>query len=110
MKHFTNQDFEQWNRFYRANVINSISGLKQANLIATINKEGITNVAMFSSVTIQYNNTIHNLVIRESFSETPPRVEYSLTQKGLDLLPVLSKVVEWYDAYETDEKYKVIKK
>ncbi|MES2726610.1 MAG: helix-turn-helix domain-containing protein [Bacteroidota bacterium] len=50
------------------------------------------------------------LVIREAFSETPPRVEYSLTKKGLDLLPILSNVVEWYDNYEPNEKYKVIKK
>ena len=50
------------------------------------------------------------LVIRESFNESPPRVEYSLTNKGLDLLPMLSKIVEWYDHYEPNEKYKMIKK
>ncbi|MCU0422232.1 MAG: flavin reductase [Bacteroidia bacterium] len=34
----------------RTNLINSLPGIRQANLIATINKEGITNVAIFNSV------------------------------------------------------------
>lgn len=35
---------------YRAHMINSLSGFKNANIIATINKAGITNVAIISSV------------------------------------------------------------
>lgn len=35
------------------------------------------------------------VVYRESFSETPPRVEYSLTEIGKKLLPVLSQICEW---------------
>lgn len=35
------------------------------------------------------------LVKRESFKETPPRVEYSLTQAGKDLGPVLSTIGKW---------------
>ena len=35
---------------YRAQVINSLSGFKSANLIGTCNKEGINNLAIFSSV------------------------------------------------------------
>ncbi len=35
---------------YRVKLINSLSGFKSANLIATINKKGITNLALFSSV------------------------------------------------------------
>lgn len=34
----------------RARFINSLSGFKSANLIATQDKQGKTNVAMFSSV------------------------------------------------------------
>ncbi|WP_241748718.1 flavin reductase family protein [Aestuariibaculum suncheonense] len=36
---------------YRINLINSCSGFKSANLIGTKSKEGIENVAVFSSVT-----------------------------------------------------------
>jgi DNA-binding HxlR family transcriptional regulator len=35
------------------------------------------------------------LVKRESFKETPPRVEYSLTQAGKDLGPVLATIGKW---------------
>mgnify|MGYP003886262877 CR=1 FL=1 len=37
-------------RRYRANLINSISGAKSANLIGTISEVGTSNVALFSSV------------------------------------------------------------
>jgi DNA-binding HxlR family transcriptional regulator len=48
------------------------------------------------------------LIIREAFSETPPRVEYSLTEKGLELLPILNSIIVWNEKYETmspDEFY-----
>lgn len=44
------------------------------------------------------------LVIREAFSELPPRVEYSLTEKGLALLPILNSIVIWNEKYETVPK------
>ncbi|HMQ50151.1 MAG TPA: flavin reductase [Saprospiraceae bacterium] len=50
MKHFTSSDFESMSRFYRANLINSVSGYKPANLIGTVDEAGHTNLAIFSSV------------------------------------------------------------
>lgn len=38
-------------RFYRGNLINSITGFKSANLLGTQSKDGVDNVAIFSSVT-----------------------------------------------------------
>ena len=35
------------------------------------------------------------IIKRESFAEIPPRVEYSLTEKGVDLLPILSQICAW---------------
>ena len=35
------------------------------------------------------------LIIREKFAETPPRVEYSLSEKGKALLPILKQLSEW---------------
>jgi len=40
------------------------------------------------------------ILIREEFVELPPRVEYSLTEKGLALLPILKSVCEWNMFYE----------
>ena len=35
------------------------------------------------------------LVAREVFPEVPPRVEYSLTERGRSLMPYLQALVEW---------------
>ena len=35
------------------------------------------------------------IVIREAFAETPPRVEYSLSKKGEDLIPILNQLCAW---------------
>ena len=35
------------------------------------------------------------LIDRESFSEIPPRVEYSLTDKARGLLPILKELSHW---------------
>lgn len=40
------------------------------------------------------------ILIREEFAELPPRVEYSLTEKGLALLPILKSICEWNVFYE----------
>ena len=50
MQHFTTSAIQQWERFYRANLINSLSGFKSASLIATVNKDGVPNVAIFSNI------------------------------------------------------------
>jgi DNA-binding HxlR family transcriptional regulator len=36
----------------------------------------------------------HGLVARQSYPESPPRVEYSLTDKGRELLPVIRSIAE----------------
>ena len=50
MKHLSINTIKTWERFYRANFINCLSGFKSANLIGTVNKEGQPNLAVFSSV------------------------------------------------------------
>jgi len=44
------------------------------------------------------------LVIREEFKELPPRVEYSLTEKGLALLPILYLLEKWEQKYQVKGK------
>lgn len=47
------------------------------------------------------------LIIREEFKELPPRVEYSLTEKGLALLPILYQLEEWetkYHVYDPEKE------
>lgn len=42
---------------------------------------------------------LDGLVVREQFKEIPPRVEYSLTELGKSLSPVLSEMEKWGSAY-----------
>ncbi len=51
MPHFSTSDFNNMHHVYRINLINSCSGFKSANLIGTKSSSGISNVAIFSSVT-----------------------------------------------------------
>jgi flavin reductase (DIM6/NTAB) family NADH-FMN oxidoreductase RutF len=45
-----NENILAFEKPYRTNFVNSVSGFKSANLIGTISKEGKTNLAIFSSV------------------------------------------------------------
>ena len=49
-RHFTSTDIQALEKTFRANLVNSVSGFKSANLIGTCNAEGQTNLAIFSSV------------------------------------------------------------
>lgn len=46
----TLNQINEMEKLYRVKLINSLSGFKSANLIGTISKKGITNLALFSSV------------------------------------------------------------
>lgn len=56
-------------------------------LIPTISKKVLTNQLK--------ELESDGLLLRESFAEIPPRVEYSLTQKSIGLLPVLRQLSDW---------------
>ncbi|MGN0133909.1 MAG: winged helix-turn-helix transcriptional regulator [Anaerotignum sp.] len=54
-------------------------------------------------------NTLRDLegfgiVHREQFNEIPPRVEYSLTEKGKALLPAFFELAKWGEAYLEEEQ------
>ena len=47
---FDQTDFNKMDKFYNANFINSLSGIKSANLIGTKDSNNQTNLAIFSSI------------------------------------------------------------
>ncbi len=51
MTYISNEQLDNFHHIYRINLINSCSGYKSANLLGSVSKEGIENVAVFSSVT-----------------------------------------------------------
>lgn len=48
--HLTKEDLGKIDRIKRLNIINSVTGIKPANLIATKSSDGLTNIGIFSSV------------------------------------------------------------
>ncbi|MGY5354318.1 flavin reductase family protein [Wenyingzhuangia sp. IMCC45467] len=50
MKVFTNKEIASLEHLYKINLVNSVTGIKSANLIGSISKNGIENVSVFSSV------------------------------------------------------------
>jgi len=43
-----------------------------------------------------------DLVKRRSYDEIPPRVEYSLTEKGKSVVPILRSICEWAGIFHRD--------
>ncbi len=48
--HYKKQDIQNLDRITRLKIINSVTGIKPANVIGSINSKGKTNLAIFSSV------------------------------------------------------------
>lgn len=42
---------------------------------------------------------LHQIISRTVYAEVPPRVEYELTDKGRDLIPILKKMADWGDKH-----------
>ena len=71
MSQFYSNDFDQMEKFYRAKFINSLSGVKSANLVGTVDKNGQENLSIVSSaVHIGANPPLMAIVFRPA---TVPR-------------------------------------
>ncbi|MBV1925029.1 MAG: flavin reductase [Dokdonia sp.] len=47
---YTKEDIQAMDKVSRLKIINSVTGIKPGNLVGTVSKEGVSNVAIFSSV------------------------------------------------------------
>ncbi len=50
MASYNISDIDSWERFYRANFINSLTGFKSVSLIGTVSEYGQINLGIFSSI------------------------------------------------------------
>ena len=101
--HYTRDQINELEKIKKINLINSCSGYKSANLIGTISKEGITNVAVFSSVThLGSNPPTLGFILRPT---TVPRDTYkNILESGVFTINhIFEDIIE--DAHHTSAKY-----
>ncbi|OAD45627.1 flavin reductase family protein [Polaribacter atrinae] len=103
MAFFNNKNIQELEHLYKINLINSCSGFKSANLIASISNTGITNVAVFSSVThLGSNPPTLGFILRPT---TVPRNTYkNIKENGIFTINhIYEDIIE--DAHHTSAKY-----
>ena len=44
-----------------------------------------------------------NILLRKSYDEIPPRVEYCLSEKGASVVPILQSICRWSGAYHRED-------
>lgn len=60
----------------------------------------ITDAVLASSLKSLIANDI---VIRKSYDEIPPRVEYSLSEKGRSVVPILQSICKWSGVFYKED-------
>ena len=103
MAFFSLADIQSWERFYRGNFINSLSGFKSASLIATVNRAGNSNLAIFSNIVhIGADPALIGFVNRprEAAPHTLSNIE-ATGQYTINLIP--ANLIE--QAHQTSAKY-----
>lgn len=104
MAFFSLKDINELEHIYKINLINSLSGYKSANLIGSVSKEGVENVAVFSSVVhLGSNPPLLGFVLRPT---TVPRNTYeNIIETGFYTVNhIVESITE--DAHHTSAKYK----
>lgn len=60
----------------------------------------ITDAVLSSTLKDLIDNEI---IHRQSYDEIPPRVEYSLTEKGESVVPILQGICQWSDIFYKED-------
>lgn len=103
MNHISKNDISKMEKVKRLNLINSCTGYKSANLIATKSEKGTENVAVFSSIThLGSNPAMLGFIIRPT---TVPRDTYkNIKETGyFTVNHITSEIIA--DAHQTSANY-----
>ena len=80
--HLTKKDLQETDRVKKLNIINSITGIKPANLIGTVSKDNISNVAIFSSIVhLGSNPALIGFIVRPT-GEVPRNTYGNILENG----------------------------
>jgi flavin reductase (DIM6/NTAB) family NADH-FMN oxidoreductase RutF len=99
----TKENILQFEKLYRTNLFNSLSGFKSANLIGTISKEGKTNLAIFSSVIhVGANPPLMGLLMRPVSVER--HTYHNIKETGFFTINQIHKDI-FKQAHQTSARY-----
>jgi DNA-binding HxlR family transcriptional regulator len=48
--------------------------------------------------------TANEMIVRRSYDEIPPRVEYALSEKGQSVVPILQSICQWSGIFYKEDK------
>jgi len=103
MAFYQREDIDNLEKIFKINLINSCSGFKSANLLGSISDEGVSNVAVFSSVIhLGSNPPTLGFILRPT---TVPRDTYkNIKESGVFTINhIYEEIIE--DAHHTSAKY-----
>lgn len=91
------------------NIISRISDKWSLLILSTLNQNGVMrykelNAAIPDISQKMLSGTLKRLaedklIFRKMYNEIPPRVEYSLTKTGKELMPAVGMMIEWAQAH-----------
>lgn len=109
MKYINHDELVNMTPRYRTQVVNSLSGFKSANLIGTSNKEGIYNLAIFSSVVHLGASpalvgfiTRPNTVVRHTLENIQQTKQFTINQVNERFWQAAHQTSARYDAGECE--------
>lgn len=102
--HLTKNQIKQTSRIKRLNLINSITGVKPANLIGTVSENGHSNLAIFSSIVhLGSNPALLGFIMRPQHEVRRDTYENIMQTKYYTINHISSKYVE--NAHYTSAKF-----
>ncbi len=102
-KHFSQTDLQSWERFTRANFINSLSGFKSLSLIGTVNDKGVSNLAVFSNIIHLGADPALIGFINRPLSAAPHTIQ-NIQETGLYTVNLVTESI-YKQAHQTSAKY-----
>lgn len=103
MQHFSIETIAAWDRFYRGNFMNSLSGFKSASLIGTINQDEHLNLAIFSNIVHLGADPALIGFINRPLAAAPHTIENIQTTGVYTINLITQKIVQ--AAHQTSAKY-----
>ena len=102
-KHFSLSELQTWDRFDRANFINSLSGFKSLSLIGTVNSKGVSNLAVFSNIVHLGADPALIGFINRPLSAAPHTLQ-NIQETGIYTVTLVTESM-YKQAHQTSAKY-----